>query len=299
MSMGTTERIVETPLDRMAGVSAFDWCSVAGGAAIAAALAFLLLTFGSAVGLAVVSPWSGAGASGTTVGIVGAAWYLFVSLLSYLVGGYVAGRLRARRGDGTAEEAMIRDGLHGLGVWGVGVLLTVIMAAVAASVVGAGAIRLGDTAASAANAAQRGSEISPSDYLADLLFRREQPGTGVAETPPVVKAEAGRIIGRSLANNGQLADNDRAYLARMIASTSGVDQAQADQRVNQVSIEVQRLTAQAKEAADKARRAAAIGAFLTAAAFMVALAAAWIGAVYGGRHREEGTIFRPLAPRVA
>jgi hypothetical protein len=298
MSMGTTTVVAETPEDRMIGVSAFDWCSVAGGAAIAAALAFLLLTFGSAIGFAVVSPWSGAGPSGTTLGIIGAAWYLFVSLLSYLVGGYVAGRLRARRGDGTAQESHIRDGLHGLGTWGVGVLLTVIMAAVATSMVGAGAAKLGDVAANAA-ATQRGTDIGPSDYMADLLFRRDQPGTGAAETPPAVKAEAGRIIGRSLANNGQFADNDRAYLSRLIASTSGVDQAQADQRVNQVSIEVQRLTAQAKEAADKARRAAAIGAFLTAAAFMIALAGSWIGAVYGGRHREEGTIFRPLAPRLA
>jgi hypothetical protein len=295
MSMGTTNVVVETPDDRMIGVSAFDWHSVAGGAVIAAALAFLLMTFGSAVGLSVVSPWYGAGASATTVSILGAAWFLFVSLLSYLVGGYVAGRLRAKRGDGTVEESMIRDGLHGLGVWGLGVLLTIAVAAFGATTLGAGAAKVGQAAATAAGPAAAAAG-SASDYLSDRLFRRDQPGA--AELPAGMKAEAGRIIARSLTNEGRMADEDRAYLVRVVATTTGVDQAQAEQRVNQVSTEVQRLATEAKAAADKARRGLAIAGFLTAAAFMIALAAAWIGAAYGGRHREEGTIFRPLTPRL-
>lgn len=295
MSLASTDITVETPEAHMIGVSAFDWHAVAGGAAIAAALAFLLMTFGSAVGLTVVSPWYGAGASATTVTVLSAAWFLFVSLLSYLVGGYVAGRLRAKRGDGTIEESMIRDGLHGLGVWGVGVLLTVGVAAFGATTLGAGAAKLGQAAATVAGPAANAAAGNASEYLSDTLFRRDQ--LGGAQLPAGTKAEAGRIIARSIGNEGRIADQDRAYLARVVAATTGVDQAQAEQRVNQVSSEVQRLGNEAKAAADKARRGLAIAGFLTAAAFMIALAAAWIGAGYGGRHREEGTIFRPLSPR--
>lgn len=296
MSLASTEATVETPEAHMIGVSAFDWHAVAGGAAIATALAFLLMTFGSAVGLTVVSPWYGTGASATTVTVLSAAWFLFVSVLSYLVGGYVAGRLRAKRGDGTIEESMIRDSLHGLGVWGVGVLVTIAVAALGASTLGAGAARLGQAAATVAGPAATAAAGSASEYLSDSLFRRDQPGS--AELPAGTRAEAGRIIARSFGNEGRIADSDRAYLARVVAATTGLDQAQAEQRVNQVSAEMQRLGTEAKAVADKARRGLAIAGFLTAAAFLIALAAAWVGAGFGGRHREEGTIFRPLTPRL-
>jgi hypothetical protein len=295
MTLAATEHPVESTEGRATGISAFDWHAVAGGAAIAAALAFLLMTFGSAVGLTVVSPWPGSGASATTMSLMGAAWFLVVSMVSYLIGGYVAGRLRAKRSDGTYDESMIRDGLHGLGVWGVGILLTIAIAAWGATTLGSGAAKLGQAAATVTGPAASAAAGNASEYLSDTLFRREQAGT--AEIPAGMKAEAGRIIARGFSNEGNLSADDRAYLARVVSSATGVDQTTAEQRVNQTTAEMQRVTAEAKAAADKARRGLALAGFLTGAAFLIALAAAWIGAVGGGKHREEGTI-SPLLMRL-
>lgn len=284
---------VET-VDGIAGVSAFDWSSVAGGAVIAAALAFLLVTFGSAVGFSVASPFTTTAAEAKGISLIGAGWFLLVSLFSYLVGGYVAARLRSRRGDGTAHEAQIRDGLHGAGVWGVGILLTVLVGAVGANQVGAGVAKVGAAAAQVAQAASTSdSRNDPIGYMTDVMVRPEQQRG--AEMPASLRAEAERMMARAVAT-GTFSPSDRAYLTRLVAANTGLDATQAEQRV----VQAERVAAEAKEAAkvaaDKARIGLALAGFLTAAAFMIALGGAWIGAVLGGDHREAGTIIRPLRP---
>jgi len=282
------------PVEGIAGVSAFDWSSVAGGAAIAAALAFLLITFGSAVGFSVASPWTTTAAEAKGMSFVGAGWFLLVSLFSYLAGGYVAARLRSRRGDGSAHEAQIRDGLHGAGVWGVGILLTVIVGALGANQIGAGVAKVGAAAANVAQAAAASdSRHDPIGYMTDVMVRPEQQRG--AEMPASLRAEAERMVARATVS-GSFSSSDKAYLTRLVAANTGLDAAQAEQRV----VQAERIAADAKEsakvAADKARIGLAIAGFLTAAAFMIALGGAWIGAVLGGEHREAGTIFRPLRP---
>ncbi|MFX8895302.1 hypothetical protein ABTM96_19410, partial [Acinetobacter baumannii] len=42
-----------------------------------------------------------------------------------------------------------------------------------------------------------------------------------------------------------------------------------------------------RDAADRARRAAALGGFLTAASVVIGFAAAWWGAIRGGHHRDN------------
>jgi hypothetical protein len=288
----------ELVVDR-AEPSAFDWSSVAGGAVIAASLAFLLITFGSAVGFSVTSPWTTTRPEVVTISLVAAGWYLLVSLMSYIAGGYVAARLRARRHDASLHEARIRDGLHGAGVWGFGVFLTVVLAFAGAAQLGSGAVRVGEAAGKAASAVAGTEAADPSAYYADVLLRREQPTP--AEIPVTIRTEVQRGLARAAAT-GELADQDRTYLSRLVAAHTGIEPAQAEQRVTQVTAQLQRGVAEtrsaAREAAEKARRGFAIAGFLTAAAFMIALGGAWIGAMLGGEHRDAGTIFRPLAPRV-
>jgi MFS family permease len=62
--------------------------------------------------------------------VLGASlWVLWVQLVSFSIGGYVAARLRARHGDALDEhEVDVRDGLHGLLAWGVGVIAAAIIA---------------------------------------------------------------------------------------------------------------------------------------------------------------------------
>src|SRR5690606_28437031 len=76
-----------------------DWPAIIAGGVIAAGMSFVLLSFGSAVGLAVSSPFANEGASAATIGIMAILWFAFSQFYSFAVGGYVAGRLRAPAGD--------------------------------------------------------------------------------------------------------------------------------------------------------------------------------------------------------
>ena len=100
------------------------WGPTFGGGLIAAAAFFVLITFAVAIGLAVssVSPtWRD-----TSVGLVvlSGAWVVLTAVGSFALGGYVAGRSRSTWRAGS-DEVHFRDGLHGLLVWSVAVILGV------------------------------------------------------------------------------------------------------------------------------------------------------------------------------
>ena len=54
--------------------------------------------------------------------LVAGVFLLFVALISFAVGGYVAGRMRERLNIDPAETEF-RDGMHGLATWGVAIIL--------------------------------------------------------------------------------------------------------------------------------------------------------------------------------
>jgi len=98
--------------------SAFTWGVVIAGALAAWAVAFILISLGTGVGLAVSSPY--AGPSATTMTIAGAIWLVFSETLAFAVGGYLAARLRIRDHI-PGHETKFRDAAHGFMVWVVGV----------------------------------------------------------------------------------------------------------------------------------------------------------------------------------
>jgi hypothetical protein len=106
-----------------------DWSAVFAGAVIATAFGLILLAFGAALGLSVTTPYEGDDALSPVAYAVAAGLYLlWVQLLSFSLGGYVAARLRARTNDVTEHEIDVRDGMHGALVWGTGVIAAAIIA---------------------------------------------------------------------------------------------------------------------------------------------------------------------------
>ena len=99
------------------------------GTALAVALSFVLLTFGSAIGLSVVSVRAGRGRVAHWIAIASGIWFLWVAITSFAAGGYLAGRLRRPVGGASIDETEVRDGAHGLVVWAVGALVGAILAA--------------------------------------------------------------------------------------------------------------------------------------------------------------------------
>ena len=77
------------------GFTHLHWIPIFAGAIAAAALSFVLLSFGSSIGLAVASPaWTWRDTS-WSLAFLGGVWLLLTSLASFGLGGYLAGRLRA------------------------------------------------------------------------------------------------------------------------------------------------------------------------------------------------------------
>jgi hypothetical protein len=281
----------------MTAASPFSWGAVLGGAIAATAVSFLLISLGSGIGLMGASPYA-SGPSWATLTAAGAIWIVFAQTWGHAAGGYIAGRLRNRVGEGSTDETNFRDGAHGFVAWALGVLLTAGMVALggmfAAGTTAHVTATVGAGAASGAGSAMQGQARAPADpsaYFADLLFRTDPGATTTgqgaganaqaADADP--RGEAGRILANSV-RQGHLEPNDRTYLAQIVARRTGLSQADAEQRVSATE---QRLRESAKEAGDKAAKAASLFSFWTFMALLMGAAAATVGCVYGGNQRDE------------
>ena len=207
-------------------------------------------------------------------------------------GGYVAGRMRSRWGETNKHEVEFRDGLHGGLVWAVGVAIG---AALVLSTAGSAAKTGADVAVKAAAAAAANAD--PSAYSIDALLRPaagRPTGQGAAPAPSAAdtRAEVARIFAKATAS-GTLPENDKSYLASVVAQRTGLPQPEAEKRVTDAFAEANRAV---KEAADKARRASILTGFVTAASLMVSFGAAWWAALRGGNHRDNQVPARFAVP---
>lgn len=267
-----------------------DWAAILAGTALATAISFVLLTFGSALGLSLTSAYEGQGMSLVWFAVVAALWLLWVQISSFLAGGYLTGRLRRRKHDATEYESDIRDGSHGLIMWSVGVLLGALIAVSGVTAAVSTATTAASTVAAGAAAGAAGSADDMLDGSGLMIDRFLRGGTAPDASASDSRGEVGRILAASLASNTLEAD-DRAFLASTVAARTGLDQAAAEQRVDQLWAQAQQAEAEARAAADTARRIAMIAAFLTAASLLISAAAAYFGATLGGNHRDKQVVF--------
>jgi hypothetical protein len=121
--------------------------------------------------------------------------------------------------------------------------------------------------------------------VADKLLRSDTPPADVDPEP--TRREVVRILAAG-AVSGEVSADDKAYVARLVAVRTGMTQADAEKRVNEV---LAKADAAVKTVAEKARKAGVLLAFLTAASLLASAAAAWWAARLGGRHRDQGVEF--------
>lgn len=287
-------------------VSAVSWAAIIAGAAVAAAFSFALLALGAGLGLVSVSPWSNSNVSVKTFGVLAAAWFIAVQLFSSGVGGYLAGRLRTRWVNTHTDEVFFRDTAHGLLVWAVSAVITVLLLASAASSVIGGTAKAGATAVEAAGAVagpavgQAASQVTnPNAYFTDMLFRTDRaPAAGdqAAST-----AEAGRIFARAL-SSGELPAADKTYVGQLVASRTGLGQPDAEKRVSDVFDQAKAAAAavadKAKAVADAARKTGVYVAMWAFISLLVGAFSASFMATVGGHARDEAPAtapeFRPV-----
>ena len=263
-------------------ISAVSWGAIVAGGVAAAALTLVLLAFGTALGLSVVSPWASSGVSATTFGIGAGLYLIVVAMMASSIGGYVAGRLRTKWSGVHADEVYFRDTAHGFLAWAFATVLGVSVLAAGATHIAAGAAAgVGQGVGTAgAQAAERSTPMS--GWLDRLL--RSAPTAATADARAAgddrFRAELGRLLAPGLARGGDVSAADRSYIAQIVAARAGLSQADAEKRVSEVITE-------AKAAADAARRAARnLAAWLTASlligAFSASLAATEGGAIRDG-----------------
>lgn len=265
---------VERPGVQSLNQSYVEWGAIIAGAVAALAISVVLLTFGVAIGLASVSPFTTTGTGLKAVGFGSAFWFLLVTIWSFGLGGYLAGRLRHNWADATAPEAKFRDGAHGLLVWSLTILLSAVFAAAGVSALGRGV--------SAFATGVTGSE--PTAVAADVLLRPSKPSAQVV--PAETRAETARILLRS-GRDAQVSDADKSYLASVVAANTGLSEPDAKKRVDDALTDM-------KVVIDRARKLAIVFGFYMASVLLVGAAISWWSSVTGGRHRAAGTIWHGL-----
>src|ERR1700731_4774682 len=118
-------------------VSGVAWAAVLAGAIASCALTLVLLSFGTGLGLAAVSPWGNSGVSTTTFKIGTGLYFIVMAMISSAIGGYLAGRLRTKWVGVQAAEVHFRDTAHGFLAWAAAsVLGAALLASPASSLVG-------------------------------------------------------------------------------------------------------------------------------------------------------------------
>jgi hypothetical protein len=253
-----------------------DWRAIIAGAVLASGVSFTLLAFGSAIGLSVASTAPTWRDSSPWLWLLSGLFLLFVALCAFGVGGYAAGRMRARAAVAETGESRFRDGMHGLLAWGLAIVLTAVLALAAAATVSRAVAPSGGASGPAASVA--GENIIASEL--DTLFRS---GRKLVDSDiEYRRAEAARILLKSSSHRG-IPGEDRAYLAVLAGREAGVGADEAQARAD-------RAISASRDELRRAREAAVLQAFLIAAALFLGAAVAWFAAYEGGLDREDGSV---------
>ncbi|TDN49501.1 hypothetical protein [Scandinavium goeteborgense] len=320
-TVNTTYPDTRLPLPA-ASTSAVSWGAIFAGAAAAASLSLILLMLGAGLGLTSVSPWESRGLDAGTVGIAAIAWLTFTQIVASGMGGYLSGRLRTKWVDTHTDEVYFRDTAHGFLAWAVAALVSAaLLTSTMGAIVGGGAKIVGTvaggaaaaTATGAASMANGSSAVSGSsmNYFVNSLFRANTPATpanGASDptsptaapapaTPSashqsVSPAQLGEVTGifANSITTGALPQDDRQYIAQLIAQNTGISQQEAEQRVqttyDKAQAKLKETKEKAQQAADTARKTTS---YLMLWTFISLLAGAFVAslcATFGGRQRD-------------
>ncbi len=259
------------PNNNEANSSGISWAAVMGGAFVTAALSVILLALGAGLGLSSISPWSNVGATASTIGTAAIIWLIAMQIISSSLGGYLAGRLRTRWSSLNTNEVYFRDTAHGFLVWAVAIVITMsFLTSTAATMVG-GTGQSGDTPLA------DGRGFDPGGYYVDALFRSENPAQDRNDAP--VRAEVGSILANALRQK-EIPAADKTYLTQLIVAKTGLKQADAEKRVQDVFSET-------REIAEVARKAVSHLLLWFFIALLIGAFSASYAATIGGRQRDN------------
>jgi hypothetical protein len=260
----------ETPVGPTGRSFGVTWSAAIAGAVVAAPLAFVLESFGVAIGVGLSSASPTWRDTSFALVLLSGLYLLLTALAAYALGGYFAGRMR--RPYGPAENPEYEDGMHGLLVWGLATLLSGLVAVTTVSFL--------QRAPGGVAASSQATSTVPGERLIgfelDRLFRGSERRAGGDLIYD--RSEAARILLTTSSHSG-MDPSDRAYLAKLIAADTGAPAPDAERRVDEAASHV-------KQDINRARSSAVILAFMIGAATLLGAVAAWAAAITAGRHRD-------------
>jgi hypothetical protein len=257
---GTTESVA----------SAVSWGAIFAGGFSAAGISLVLLAFGAGLGLSTISPWSGVGVT-TKFKVSVGIYFIVMAIMASAVGGYLTGRLRTRWVAVHTREVFFRDTAHGLIAWAFATVLSLTVLAAPASALLGGATE----ALAGANA----NSTSITDGFVNHLIRPAASGNASTGELLAWRGEVEHLYSAALKNGEDLSDADRAYLAQIVSTHTGLSAADAAERVSATFSD-------ARAAADQVRKAAAQMSLWVAASLLAGALAASLAAIEGGGLRD-------------
>jgi hypothetical protein len=263
--------------------SAVSWGAIIAGAVAAAAATLIMIMITTGLGFAAVSPYPNSGVSATTFTLLTAAWLIGVHALASAIGGYIAGRLRTRWVGLHTDEVFFRDTAHGFLAWALGILAGgLLIGSVLTSAIGTGVQTAGQAAGLTVQGAmtQPGAQGGGNDATAamvDRLFRSDRPAPDANDQ--AARAEVGRIMAHAVAT-GNLPQDDKTYVAQVVANRTGVSQQEAEQRIDNA-------IASAKDTAEKARKGLMYASLWSVAALLIGALCSSAFAAFAGQLRDK------------
>jgi hypothetical protein len=272
MSAASRSLVYEnSPVSAEASASGVSWAAVVAGAFVAAALSLILLALGAGTGLSSSSPWANSGAPASAVKFGTLIWMALTEIISAGVGGYLAGRLRTKWTGVHTDEVYFRDTAHGFLVWAVALVISgALLTTASGAMVGAASAR------SQNESRADEFQLNPNDYFVNSLFRSSQP---LSANESSARTQAAVIFAHALAQ-GALTDDDKNDVADQVASATGINRADAEQRVTDTFQRDQ-------QAADAARKAVAHSLYWLFVASLIGAFCASYAALLGGRQRDR------------
>lgn len=255
-----------------------SWLAIVSGALASIAITIILLWFGVGMGFSVVSPWSDSGVSASTFKIGTGLYLIVVAMLSSAIGGHIAGRLRGGWDDVHPNEIYFRDTANGFLAWALATVVgAVLLASAATGIIGS---TTGGLAQAAGSAAAQSS--GPLTIYVDQLLRPTGSATPTADAGAAKenRDEISRLMTAAFRSNHELTPPDKAYVAQVISQRSGLSQADAEKRIDEV-------VAKAKSDLDAIRKATAKLALWVVASLLVGAFSASIAAAEAGGFRDR------------
>jgi hypothetical protein len=206
-----------------------SWGSVLAGAVVAGASIIVLSLLGVALGAGGLRFTQTTASDMAGYGLGAGIWTAINLILSMAFGAYVAARLSGTHSHLDAE-------LHGITVWAVAILLmTVLLAQAAGSILGTVASTAGTAASSAVGSAGSlasgvAQQIGPQGLTDQLQQSLTSSGDPTQMTRAQITSEIAALAGRRVVN-GSLTDQERDRIATLVAAQAGVSKEEAARRV--------------------------------------------------------------------